>query len=660
MNAPPRAPARRAAPPSPPSRTSPADRLRSPAAVAGLLWALATLALVALAYKRLFPGELVDADAIDYAQIARHLASGQGFSTGILRPLAVSLFPSAPGASVPDISHAPLYPFVLAVAFAAHGGHGGAPVVVLTDLLLFALSAAGVYWLARTLLPTDGPWPALLATGLYVLGGSALGYAASGLPTALVTLTVTGLLIALHRAHEVSARPATPGSELRVGVMLGLCFLAQYSLLLLILPTLLYVYASRAPARALRGVGLCAAGFLLVSGAWLLRMVHVTGNPFFSLRLYDLMANTADYPGPTTIYRSLAPSDGLFAYFFGHLPEMLAKAGHGLGQYQAHLLDAFSVFVVAGAAASLLWRFGDARLAILRAYVALCLLGLIVVTAFFTPSVQTLAPFAPALCVLAVGFALGLMRGQDWQPLSQRVTLWAWGLLASGGVLALFAGPPPALNPVQKGISMTVPGPDAPPLTPGVWNQIQNGAVMTDTPWEVTWHTGRPALWLPRDNQVYEAVAGRGGAGGKAGAPALLLTPYIAAYNDGSEEGTAWLLLSTHPQAWQAHGQALAQAQALPQQLAARAALLGKMIAARDPRVHLTRAELARQMAEVQQTMPARTQQARERAQSEWTANYGPISEVVQDYLPVAAQAEANHASSTLFVRTDVLKGGRP
>lgn len=660
MSAPPRAQAPRASSPPPPSRTRPSEWLRSPATVAGLLWVLATLALIALAYKRLFPGELVDADAMDYAQIARHLASGQGFSTGILRPLAVSAFPPASGLSVPDISHAPLYPFVLAVAFAAHGGHGGAPVVVLTDLLLFALSAAGVYGLARTLLPTDGPWPALLATGLYVLGGSALGYAASGLPTALATLTLTGLLIALHRAHEVSARPATPGSELRVGVLLGLCFLAQYSLLLLVVPTLLYVYASRAPARALRGIALCAAGFLLVSGAWLLRMAHVTGNPFFSLRLYDLMANTADYPGPTSIYRSLMPADGLFAFFFGHLPEMLAKAGHGLGQYQAHLLEAFSVFVVAGAAASLLWRFGDARLSILRAYVALCLLLLIVVTAFFAPSVQTIAPFAPVLCVLAVGFALGLMRGQEWQPLSQRVTLWTWGLLASVGVLALLAGPGGALNPVQKGISMTVPGPNAPPFSPQVWNQIQTGAIMTDTPWEVTWHTGQPALWLPRDNQVYEAVAGRGGANGPAAAPTLLLTPYVAAYNDGSDEGTAWLLLSTHPQVWQAHGQALAQAQALPQQFAARAALLQKMIAAHDPRVRLTRADLARQMADVQQTMPARIRQAREHAQTEFTASYGPISEVVQDYLPVAAQTEVNHASSTLFVRSDILKGGRP
>lgn len=631
--------------------------LNSRDALCALFWMLTALVLAVVAYKRLFPGELIDADAMDYAQIARNIATGHGFSTGILRPLALTGFVSVKDGLTPDISHAPLYPFLLSLMFAAHGGHGGAVVVVLTSLFFFLLSAWGVYVLARTLLPAEGQWLALLATGLYMLGGAPLGLAASGLPVTLATLLVSGLLIALHRAHEVAARPALPGREALVGVMLGLCFLAQYSLLLLALPTALYVFVSRSPARAWRGVGLCALGFFAVTGAWLVRMAHLTGNPFFTLRVFDLMSNTPDYPGPTTIYRGVLPADSPFAYFFSHGPQMLLKAGQNLSYYQLHGMEAFSLLVLTGALASLLWRFGDIRLSLLRGYVFLCLFAIVLVSLFFAPSLQIIVPFAPALTVLAVAFAAELMRRQDWQPLSQRVAFWVWGLLAGVGLLALFCSPPPALNPVQVGISMTAVPPLAPPYADLVRRQILAGAVITDTPWELTWRTERPAVWLPRDNQTYEALIARSGSPGKIQAPALLLTPNIVAYNDGSSEGLAWLTLGTHVQAWRDYQRSLSNDDHLPQQIQIRAEMMGKMIDARDPRITLTRTQLAQQLADAQATMPARIRQARQRTQQQFVSLYGPVSEIMQDYTPAAVRAEVNGASSTLFVRRTVVSG---
>ena len=648
--------------PSPALTVRPAWRtlLGTREAVCGLLWALAALILAVLAYRRLFPGELIDADAMDYAQIARNIATGHGFSTGILRPLAVTGYVTVTNGLSPDISHAPLYPFLLALAFAAHGGHGGAVVVVALSLFFFLLSVWGVYVLARTLLPAEGFWPALLAAGLYVLGGAPLGLAVAGLPVSLATLILCGLLIALHRAHEVSSRPVPPAREIWVGVLLGLCFLAQYSLLLLVLPTLLYVFASRDPVRAWRGVGLCAAGFFAITGAWLVRMTHVTGNPFFTLRLYDLMANTPDYPGPTSIYRGVAPADSPFAYFFAHGPQMLVKAGQNLGYYQLHGLEVFGTLALAGALASLLWRFADIRLGILRVYVFLCLFGLIVTSTFFAPSVQTIAPFAPVLIVLAIGFAVELMRRQQWPELPQRVAFWVWGLLTACGLLTLFCSPPPTLNPVQAGISMTAVPPLPAPLGDLVRRQILAGAVITDTPWELTWRTERPAVWLPRDNQAYEATVARSGETGKINAPALLLTPNVAGYNDGSSEGVAWLSLATHSQAWQEHQQAMANADRLPQQIQARAVMMRKMIDHHDPRITLTRADLAQQLADAEATMPGRIRQARQQAQQQFDSVYGPVSEIMQDYAPAAIRPEVNRASSTLYIHRSLVTGTTP
>ncbi len=632
---------------------------RSPAFVSALLWAAASLLLALFALKRLFSGELVSADAMDYAQIARNLATGHGFSTSVFRPLALSGFVSPANGVIPDLSHSPLYPCVLALAFLGHGGHGGALAVVLTSLFFFLLSVAGVYVLARTLLPALGPWPALLAMGLYVLGGTALGYAASGLPVTLATLLLTALIVALHRAHESASRPAAPAGEVLVGVLLGLCFLAQYSLLLLVIPTLIYVFASRAPVRAWRGVALCVLGFVVVTAGWLFHMASLTGNPFFNLRAYDVMADTTDYPGPTTIYRSVAPPDGPFAYFFAHLPQMLAKGARSLGYYQAHVLDVFNVFVLAAAVVSLLWRFADVRLAILRGYVAICLVLIILVTVFFAPSVQMIAPFAPVLCVLAVGFAFELMRRQDWQPFSQRLAAWSWAVLVSGGLLALLVSPAPAPNPLKNGLELVTAPPLRSPAADIVHKQLMHGAILTDTPWEIAWRTNLPALWLPHDNQAYQQALTRM-ASAHIDVPLLLLTPNITGYADSTPSGNAWLLFYRHPDVWDLQQRALSQTSDIPKQTDAKAAELSRRIAAHDPAIALTQKELASQLADAHRTMPDRIQQARSAVQQNFLNNYGPISEVVRDYGFVATQTEADQLNSTLSLRRDALRGVTP
>ncbi len=637
------------------------DVLRKPNTLWGAAWALLALGLTAYAYKRLYAGELADPDAMDYAQIARNIVSGHGFATGILRPLALSVVVTPQDGTTPEVSRAPLYPLVLMLSFALHGGHGGGNIVVLTSLLFFLLSAFAVYRLAATLFPAAGqPWLALLSAGLYVLGGSALGYAVAGLPVSLATLLASSLLIALHRAHETGGRAAPPVQLLAVGLLLGFCYLVQYSLLILAIPTLVYVFATRAPARAWRGVGLCVLGFLVVTLPWLVRNAVVShGNPFFTLLMYGVMADTSEYPGASTIYRSVSPAETPFSFFFSHLPEMAVKIGRGLYYDQAHLSDAFTIWTLAPALASLLWRFGDVRINVLRSYAAISLFLIALATSLFAPSMQALAPFAPVVTVLGVGFVWDVMTQQRWQSFSQRAALWAWGSVVGVGLLGALSGHgAAALNPVQGGLNLIANPLPKSGLNAKVHTEVASGAILSDTPWEVAWRSQVPAVWLPRDNQAYEAVVSALAAqkGSPLAPTALLLTPEVSAYSaDG--EANAWLLLAGHPQAWDEHAQAIKDADRLPQVLQARIAQAQKQMAA--GRLTMTPDQLQQQIKQAQTSLPEAIKNQKDQADQVFDDNYGSISEVLSDFVtdPRVLQAtEANGAPSTLFLRRSYLK----
>lgn len=645
---------------SPPLRSG---LVLTPTLLWGAAWGLAALLLVAYAFKRLYPGDLVDGDAMDFAQIARNIANGHGFATSILRPLALSGFvsPDARNFTTPDISRAPLYPLILMLAFVAHGGHGGGNMVVLTSLLFFLASAAAVYALARTVFPSEGqPWLALLSCGLYLLSGSALIPAVAGLPVSLATLLVCCFCIALFRAHETGGRAVSGLQIFGVGVLLGLCYLTQYSLLVLLVPTLAFLFATRASSRAWSGVGWCAAGFVLVTLPWLVRTVLVThGSPFFTLLQYGIMTDTSEYPGQSSIYRSVLPAETPFTFFFAHLPEMLHKAGRGLAYYQTTLPKAFPILVLAPALASLLWRFPDIRVGSLRGFAAVSLLLLVLVTVFFAPAIQMLACFAPVVIVIGVGFVFQLMARQQWRPLSQRVVLWTWGCLAGVGLLAVLIGQEaPTLNPVQKGITLlAAPSPNN--ASAGrIYQEIARKPVMTDTPWEVAWRTGWPALWLPRDNQTYEAIVkGTSGGAGSVPAPSILLTPNIAGYSTPGE-APSWLALARDPYAYEELKRDLGKANDFPLILKARIALAKKLMTA--GKLAMTPTQLDAQIAQAQAVMPTEIKNARSLVQQRYDQSYGPISEIVANYgsnptlLP--RQQEADGAYSTLFLRRDFLK----
>ena len=637
------------------------------------LWLAAIVVLTGYAFRR-SSAFLLDADAMDTAQLARQMATGHGFSTQVLRPLAVAGWTPPQGmgknVSVPDISHAPLLPFILAVAFAAHGGHGGANLVVAVALLGFLLGGASAGRLARLLFPDD-LWAVLLSVGLYALATGTLTDAARGGPSGWAAFALCETLLLLIQCTDRNPSPSLPETGrvkdnsllhpfrfgrgrgwvsvcLALGAALGLCFLTQYSLLLLLPLALAFVVVRRGAAGAM----VCAGGFLLVTGAWLVRTALVThSGPFFDLRLYGLMADTLDFPGASSVYRGLPPAGGGLAFFFSHPVEMVSKAARGLSAYGAHAPDVANVLVLAPALASLLTRPPNAQTGTARAFIVLSALTLAVVTAFFAPSVGTLLPFAAPACVLAAGWVFHTLRTQNWPVLGQRVGVWAWAVCAGAGVFSLFASlPPDRSDPLSAGIGLLLRPALPPPADQKAAQMVADGAVLSDAPAAVAWRTELPAVWLPRDNAAYEAVvAGRGA--GPISAPSLLLTPALNSYAPADMGG--WIALSQHPQAWRVREQARADVARLPARFEAKVADVRRL--AQSGKIDITPAQIDTQAAEERALLPAAMARQKENVQAVFDADYGPVAEAVEDYAPAGQGPEASRVPSTLFVRRELL-----
>src|SRR5450432_491137 len=151
--------------------------------------------------------------AMDQAQIAREIESGNGFATKFIRPLAVWQFQRFKGAMpvnrVPDTYNAPLNPIINSVflRFTKNSWKMGIKDIVYTSdrvlagvqLAFFLLSVAVNYFTAKRLFDRR---LALLGMGLILVANVFWQFAISGLPQMLMLLIFSGCTYMLVRAIE--------------------------------------------------------------------------------------------------------------------------------------------------------------------------------------------------------------------------------------------------------------------------------------------------------------------------------------------------------------------------------------------------------------------------------------------------------------------------
>ncbi len=455
--------------------------LRRKVLIVGLLFGFT--ALIYLIFQVSQFNDLADVNAMDYAQIARHLIRGEGFTSSFIKPLSLVYEPSIE--NHPDLTYQPLHVGVISAMMRVLGpedravSHASGLAFLLSVPVLFVLAVRLFDW--RT---------AVLATLLYGTHVANLGYAISGLEASLLTLLVTGMLLLLHCAASSGSRETLWIAA--AGVTLGLLYLTKDVWAAAVVPAALYVFFMR-PERRLQRVGVFLALAVVVVSPWLYRNYALTGNPLFSLRWHEMLGQTKAYP-MNTIYRLHREDIPTYLVFLADNPRaVFEKVRGGLTALYGALPNLAGLFVTPLFLTAVLVRLGDDRTERLR-YLMYGLLVLVsLVVAFFSASSRLVAPLGGFAAVLAAAFFWRLLdaRMQSFEPLRRT----RWLSVAVGVLLVLH------LHPLVMSVTPEEPlGSGSDPLEQAMTQLTEavDGPVLTDIPWSVAWMGDLDAVWIPQ------------------------------------------------------------------------------------------------------------------------------------------------------------------
>ncbi len=289
-----------------------------------------------------------DAEAMEAAQLGRHLAAWRGYTTYSIRPSAVGLLQRADPEHaleildhpVPDLSIAPAYPCALACLmkvlpfnFAVNRAHRWSyqpefMIVGFNEVLFFGAILL-LFHLARKLFDSGVAWVAAI-----IFAGSETywRFCLSGLSTMwllLIFLLLAWCLVALEE-RESREIPAAAGASVAlaavVGALVAIGGLSRYSFAWMIIPVLLFLRLFF--KRRWGKLSLVAAGsFLIVLAPWITRNIMLSDTPFGTAgyailestrpfeedrveRSFNPMAAGLDQLGPRDVLRKFLVNEG--------------------------------------------------------------------------------------------------------------------------------------------------------------------------------------------------------------------------------------------------------------------------------------------------------------------------------------------------------------
>ena len=448
-------------------------------------------------------------NAFDYAQIARHLATGQGFTTTFIKPL--SLTRSLRVHQHPDLTYPPLHPWITSLFMRVLGPTERA--AALACGTLFLLTMPLVFILALRFFDYHTAW---LATGLYVTNLTIIGLSTSGLEVSLLSLLVTGLIMVLY--HYAQSHERRLWLVVGAGLLMGLIYLTKYIWVITIIPVLIYLYycTPRRPRRQMLLVFVVT--FVIVIAPWCYRMYTVSGNPFFTWRWYETTMATRSNPA-NTLYRSFPDQlMTLPTYILVYPLEIYEKLRKGMAQLYTTLASFAGPYVTPFFLVAILVPLGTRHFERIR-YLVYAMFGAVVLALLVVlPADRLLYPLAPMATIIAAGFYLRLFRPliQNCGP-RERIR---YTVLAVGVLLILHALP--------LGLALTTRDRSSREQTVQNWtaqaSELAEGApIITDIPWLVAWYTETPAVWLPRSFQDLDRMQAQVGQ-----FRWLLLTPFVS------------------------------------------------------------------------------------------------------------------------------------
>jgi len=468
--------------------------------------ALGIVAIAAI-YLYQFRG-LPTSHGMDQAQVGRAIVRGEGWSTKLARPRAVSQL-QAHGKSVADkiwidTFNAPLPPLVDGIALlfvkpywkisSRTVVYAGDRAVVIMSILLFVASVAVLFFVARRLFDRR---LALLACGLVLLCDAMWQYSLSGLPQMLLLLLFNTAIYLLVRAVEAHYAEESISKWLAAaGAVFGLLMLTHALTFWIFLGVLIFAAFYFHP----RGwsATLMLGPWLIVYLPWAIRTWAVTGNPG-GVAIYSIFNGIAHNEWNWMRQSNFDPGTGLLGAFRD-------KISSGLIGQTAHLFEYFGLSVVALMFfVSLLYTFKRTETATMR-WIVLAMWGgaVLGMTLYGINDEQGVAAnqlhliFVPIMTCYGLAYLL-----VQWNRLAVTIPFERAGFIT---LLYLLCALPmifatPWLAPAHPFVRW-------PPYVPaliGILNDWMKPEEITasDMPWAVAWYADRRSLALPETIQVF-------------------------------------------------------------------------------------------------------------------------------------------------------------
>jgi Dolichyl-phosphate-mannose-protein mannosyltransferase len=440
------------------------------------------LLIYILYYKAMFSG-LTNSDALDHAQLGRNLSEGRGFTTYFLRPLGLThgdnLLRQA------DLTHGPVFPTLLAIAFTAKGATDA--VASYVSGVFYLLTVPMIYWFGNRVFSRI---VGLVAAVIFATNPLMLEYSISGLPITLATFMMTSLLMAIYSLATYSRdQEANPTSSplprvplILSGLLVGGLYLTDpifvYTVPVVIVAVFSLMQKQRAKAMLQFGLPLA-----IITLPWMARNAALTGNPLFGLRGMELWMGTPNYYPGGIAYRTmpadLNPSTGLFQ-------AIIRKIFLGTGELVQTFPQMSGSWILAFLLPSLLFRFRNTAAMSVRRVMTYCLLAVAVGMLPFGVEMPLFGMLIPAMLVFSVAY---LVHVSDQAKLPRSSIILLASLISAAVILPL------ARNMMTHTKQATLPE----VISASALGKVtsKDDIVLSDQPWIVAWHANRPAIWIP-------------------------------------------------------------------------------------------------------------------------------------------------------------------
>lgn len=464
---------------------------------------LATLVVAGIAifyFMHEFQG-LATSQAMDQAQIGRHIASGQGWRTNMIRPRAIGQLQSK-GKVVPqkiwyDTYNAPLPPLVDAIALFPVKSHWkmtpadityvGDRAIALVQILFFIASIVLLFFIGRRLFDQR---VALLACALVLICDTIWQYSLSGLPQMLLLFFFSLTIYCLLRATQAQFGGGAVGIWLALGgIGFGLLALTHALTIWMFVAALIYCVFFFKP-RGYAAV-IILVTFLVVYTPWLVRNYMVCGHPG-GVAIYSVLdgirQSEADWMRHVNLdFEGITPG-----YFRDRITSEFTRQLGRLFEYLGWSVVAPLFFV------SLLHRFKRPETAALRWLVFSMWAGAVLGMATYgMDEEQNFAAnqlhllFIPVMTCYGFAFLLVLWNRLEIDFPIARIAFLVLLFVLCGWPMIYTVALSPRKSPIRW-------PPYIPPYIAALNDWMGPGEVTaSDMPWAIAWYADRHAVWLP-------------------------------------------------------------------------------------------------------------------------------------------------------------------